>query len=132
MTDGGGKLTVFYNGACPICGAEVRHYQALAARDGAPLAWVDISRERDALLGYGIDAAGAKRRLYAALGDGRLLAGVDAFAALWLRLPRYRRLARIVTMPGLKGAAALVYERVLAPGLVWLDRRRERRVLDGA
>jgi predicted DCC family thiol-disulfide oxidoreductase YuxK len=120
-------LTVYYNGACPICGAEVRHYRELATRSDAPLAWVDIVAEREALCGYGIDATGAKRRLYAVLDDGRLLGGVDAFAALWQRLPRYRWLARLVRVPGLRQLAVVVYERVLAPGLVRYNQRRERR-----
>lgn len=120
-------LTVYYNGACPICGAEIRHYQELAARSEAPLAWVDIARESEALCGYGIDAAGAKRRLYAVLEGGRLLAGVDAFAALWQRLPRYRWLARMVRVPGLRQLAVVVYERILAPALVRFNQRRERR-----
>ena len=127
MTEAVQRLTVYYNGACPICGAEVRHYQTLASGEDAPLDWVDISVEREALARFGIDADGARRRLYAALDDGRLLAGVDAFAALWQRLARYRWLARLVALPGLKGLAAAVYERVLAPALVALDRRRQRR-----
>lgn len=121
------RLTVYYNGACPICGAEVRHYQTLAARADAPLDWVDISRDASGLCGYGIDGEGAKRRLYAVTAGGDLLAGVAAFEALWQRLPRYRALARLVGAPGLRSLAVLIYERVLAPALVALDRRRERR-----
>ncbi len=124
MDDHRQRLTVYYNGACPICGAEVRHYRQLAARDGAALDWIDISRDGDALRPYGIDAAGAERRLYAVLDDGRLLAGVDAFQALWRRLPRYRWLARLVGIPGLRTIATIVYERVLAPLLVSLNRWR--------
>ncbi|TVQ36832.1 MAG: DUF393 domain-containing protein [Geminicoccaceae bacterium] len=121
------RLTVYYNGACPICGAEIRHYRDLASKVRAPLDWVDISREPAALEAHGIDGCGAKRRLYATLDDGKLLAGVDAFAALWQRLPRYRWLARIVTVPGLETVAGWLYEGVLAPALVWFNQRRERR-----
>jgi predicted DCC family thiol-disulfide oxidoreductase YuxK len=122
------RLTVYYNGACPICGAEVRHYRTLAAKTDAPLDWVDISGEPDALAAWGIDGAGAKRRLYAAMPDGTLTGGVEAFARLWERLPRYRALARVARTPGIRPLAEALYERVLAPGLVrynaWRDRRR--------
>ena len=127
MTTAPERLTVFYNGACPICGAEIRHYQALAAAAAAPLDWVDVSSDASGLCGYGIDGEGAKRRLYAVTEGGELLGGVAAFAALWQRLPRYRWLARIVRTPGLRGFATLLYEHVLAPGLVAFNRWRERR-----
>lgn len=120
-------LTVYYNGACPICGAEVRHYQELAERDDAALTWVDVSVEPQALAAHGIDVAGAKRRLHAKQADGDLVAGVEAFAQLWERLPRYRWLSRLSRVPVVRPLAEVVYERVLAPLLVvyngWRDRR---------
>jgi len=126
------RLTVYYNGACPICGAEVRHYQELAAKTAAPLDWVDISAEPRALERWGIDGEGAKRRLYAAEADGSLVGGVEAFARLWERLPRYRVFARVARTPGIRPFAEALYERVLAPGLVrynaWRERRRARAV----
>lgn len=124
MTD---RLTVYYNGSCPICGAEVRHYQRQAAASSAPLDWVDISRQPEALAGDGIDGEGAKRRLYAREDDGRLVGGVEAFARIWEQLPRYRWLARLARQPLIRPLAEALYERVLAPGLVrynaWRDRR---------
>jgi predicted DCC family thiol-disulfide oxidoreductase YuxK len=126
------RLTVYYNGACPICGAEVRHYRELAARTDAPLDWIDISAEPRALEPWGIDGEGAKRRFYVAEPDGGLAGGVEAFARVWERLPRYRPLARLARTPGIRPLAEALYERVLAPGLVrynaWRDRRRARAV----
>ncbi|MEO1092108.1 MAG: DUF393 domain-containing protein [Pseudomonadota bacterium] len=117
-----GTLTVYYNGACPICGAEIAHYRRLAT--SAPLAWIDVSAEPSALDRFGIDAAGAERRLHAIAAEGDLLTGVDAFTALWRRLPRYRWLASLVGTPLVRPLAVALYERVLAPGLVWWNRRR--------
>ncbi len=120
-------LTVYYNGACPICGAEVRHYQRLASASGAPLDWVDISQTPDALGAYGIDHDGARRRLYATESGGELLGGVEAFARLWERLPRYRLLAAAARSRVMRPVAELVYERMLAPTLyrwnVWREAR---------
>jgi predicted DCC family thiol-disulfide oxidoreductase YuxK len=121
------RLTIYYNGSCPICGAEIRHYRALATRSGAPLDWVDVSADGSALCGYGIDRDGARRRLHAVSARGDLLQGVAAFAALWHRLPRYRWLARLVELPGLGFLTTVAYERLLAPALVALDRYRARR-----
>ena len=107
-------MTVLYNADCPVCRAEIEHYQAYAEARSLPLAFHDLnSRALDA---WGIDADAAARRLHVRK-DGRVLSGVDAFLALWQALPRYRWIARIVALPGLRQAAHLVYERVLAPRL---------------
>lgn len=55
---------------------------------------------------------------------GRLLAGIEAFLAVWARLPRYRRLARVVGSRPVRPLAEAAYERVLAPLLYRLHRRR--------
>jgi len=107
-------LSVLYNAECPVCRAEIEHYQAYAEARDLPLAFHDLnSRDLDE---WGIDADAAARRLHVRE-DGRVLSGVDAFLALWRALPRYRWIARIVALPGLRQVAHLVYERVLAPRL---------------
>jgi predicted DCC family thiol-disulfide oxidoreductase YuxK len=74
----------------------------------------------------GIDREAAKKRLHVVTADGELLAGVDAFLALWREMPRYRPLARVVGLPGVKQLAHLVYEGLLAPGLYAFNRARGR------
>ena len=64
--------------------------------------------------------------------EGRLLAGVDAFQALWRRMPRYRWLAGLVDLPVIRPAAILLYDRVLAPALVLYNRIRRRGARDQA
>jgi len=105
---------VLYNARCPVCRAEIDHYRAYAEARDLPVAFHDLNT-RD-LADWGIDADAAARRLHVRQG-GRIVSGVDAFVALWRALPRYRWLARIVALPGLRHAAHFVYERVLAPRL---------------
>lgn len=107
-------VSVLYNADCPVCRAEIEHYQAYAEARDLPLAFHDLNSR--ALDEWGIDADAAARRLHVRQ-NGRLLSGVDAFLALWRALPRYRWIARIVALPGLRQAAHVVYERVLAPRL---------------
>jgi predicted DCC family thiol-disulfide oxidoreductase YuxK len=113
MTDTS-ETHVLYNARCPVCRAEIDHYRAYSDARGLPVAYHDLNT-RD-LADWGIGADAAARRLHVRQG-GRVLSGVDAFLALWRALPRYRWLARIVALPGLRQGAHLVYERILAPRL---------------
>lgn len=124
MSDVTLPLTVFYNGACPICRAEITHYKGLAARD--TLVWRDLADKPDALAAYELTPAQAKRRLYTADADGALYCGVDSFIGIWERLPRYRWLARLTRLPGFYTLAGVLYERLAVPVLAWLNARREK------
>ena len=48
-------------------------------------------------------------------------------SGLWQQMPRYRWLARIVALPGIRQAATLVYDHILAPLLYRSHLRRQRR-----
>lgn len=117
---------VLYNGRCPICSREIEGYRRLAARCGVVVDLLDASRDEEALAALGLDADRAARRLHL-LEKGRLLAGVEAFAALWERLPGWRLIARLVRLPGVRALAEFVYEGILAPLLYrWHMRRLSR------
>ena len=90
---------VFYDGGCPLCRREIAHYRHLD-RHGR-LCWVDICAQPDVLAHYGITWKSAMQRLHVRDVDGRMLTGAYAFAALWQRLPYYRWLATLVSLPGM-------------------------------
>ncbi|MBK5928199.1 thiol-disulfide oxidoreductase DCC family protein [Rhodobaculum claviforme] len=121
-------VTVLYNGDCPICGREIEAYRRRAERLGAPLAFEDLNHAD--LSDWGLEPEAARRRLHVRE-DGRVLAGVPAFVALWRRLPGMVWLARLVSLPGVAWLAAGVYEHILAPALHALDRRRRRSCATG-
>lgn len=114
---------VLYNDRCPVCRAEIAHYRAYAEARDLPLRFHDLNSR--ALEDWGIDADNAARRLHVRQG-GQVMSGVSAFLALWRALPRYRWIARIVALPGLRQAAHLLYEHVLAPRLYARHLARER------
>lgn len=128
MTQATGETVpqVFYNGACPVCRREIDHYRRRAARVGVAIDWRDVSREPQALASAGLDGEALRRRMHARESDGRLLSGVDAFQVVWRRLPGYRWLARLVSRPALRPAAARLYDLVARALYAW-DRRRRRR-----
>lgn len=116
-------LTVIYNDTCPICSREVAAY-----RDRTdPQAVRYHGMSEGGLDRYDLTEDAAARQFHV-IRDGTRLAGVDAFAALWARIPRLRWLAWLVTRPGLHGLARLVYDRVLAPILYRMHRRRVARL----
>ena len=115
---------VIYNAACPICSREVEGYRRYAEARALPLAFEDLGRADLATLG--LTPQDAARRLHV-VRDGELLAGLPAFVALWEEMPRFRWLARTVSLPVVRPLATALYEGILAPLLYAMHRRRQAR-----
>ena len=122
------NLTVCYNGACPVCRAEMMHYQRIANAHALPLGWSDINTAPEPFRRHGIDFDTAMRRLHAIDAQGRLIRGVDVFVAIWRRLPNHRWAAAVVGSPLVRPFAWLAYEGVIAPLVYRWSRRRLRRM----
>ncbi len=56
--------------------------------------------------------------------DGNMLVGVEAFIAMWLRLPKFKYLAHAINWPIMRDMTGLIYNHIIAP---WLYRRYLRR-----
>ena len=112
MTDGTDTTRVLYNGDCPVCSFEIGHYARYCGDRALPLRFDDLNTAD--LAPWGLDADTAARRLYV-MKDGALLSGIPAFLVLWADMPRYRWLARVVGLPGIRQVAEISYDRVLAP-----------------
>lgn len=115
------KTLVIYNAACPVCSAEIGHYEREARACGLPMEFEDLHTADLGALGLTEDRA--LRRLHV-VQDGRLLAGVDGFIAIWATMPRWRWLARLVSLPGIRGVAGAGYDYVAAPLVYRWYRRR--------
>ena len=109
MTD---KTRVLYNANCPVCSFEINHYAAYSGRTGLPIRFEDLNR--DALDEWNLTADEAARRLYV-MKDGQMFSGIPAFIVLWQDMPRYRWLARLISLPGVNKVACLTYDHILAP-----------------
>ena len=119
------RLTVYYDGECPVCRIEVAFYRR---RDKAGhLAWIDITRLSDADLPAGKSRDDLLRRFHVADRSGAWHVGVDAFAAIWNALPGFRHLAWLFRAPGLRQCAGLGYRGFL----FWQQRHRVRRLAAG-
>jgi predicted DCC family thiol-disulfide oxidoreductase YuxK len=118
------ETEVIYNASCPICSREVDAYRRAAEAGGLPIGFHDITAPEAAA--WGLTPEDAARRFHV-VQDGHLLSGLDAFIALWARLPRLGWLARLAALPVIRPVAAFVYDRIAAPALYALHRRRVAR-----
>ena len=119
-------LAVYMNEACPICRVEMGHYEALSRAAERPIEFERIGTATGGLPEFGLTAADLRRRLYLRDRNGGLHSGIDAVAALWAELPRYRWAARWVRQPALHWLGELVYEGLCVPILARWNGQRGR------
>ena len=91
------KSTVFFDGSCPLCRAEIGYYRR--KDQGRALCFVDIS-EPGAVPPEGVTHERAMKRFHVLASNGRVLSGAAAFVEVWARLPRWRWAARAASLPG--------------------------------
>ena len=80
-------ISVFYDGKCGMCRREIAHYQKIA--EAGKFQWVDIARDKDALISFNIAQAEALLYLHALDQSNRVHVGIDAFVLIWNNLPRW-------------------------------------------
>ena len=110
-------LTVYYDGACPLCRREIGFYRR---RKGAEaIDWVDVAASDHAPIAPDLTRGDALARFHVRLPDGRLESGASGFGALWAVLPSYRWLGRLVRLPWLQPIFETAYNGFLQfrPGM---------------
>ena len=86
-------LTVFYDGACPLCTREIGFYKT---RTGAEaINWVDVSCAAQNEVAPGLSREQALARFHVMKPGGALISNGRAFAELWAALPGYRLVGEI-------------------------------------
>ena len=104
------ESTVFFDGSCPLCRAEIGYYRR---KDQAgALCFVDVSQP-GAMTLEGINQQRAMERFHVRARDGRVLSGAAAFVEVWTRLPKWRWAARAASLPGALTALELGYRMFL-------------------
>jgi predicted DCC family thiol-disulfide oxidoreductase YuxK len=104
------KLTIFYDGSCPLCIREIGLYQTMKGADA--LSFIDISQSPDTIVAPGLSKDAAMRRFHVMRPDGRISSGGPAFAHLWAALPRLTWLGKlflIKPMPCVLDAAYTIF-----------------------
>jgi predicted DCC family thiol-disulfide oxidoreductase YuxK len=118
---------ILYDPACPVCDMEMRRYCNAATRSGLRWLFADVAASSGIMEQCRIDSDTARRRVYLIDAAGRMHSGIDALMRIWAALPRWRVLAIILSLPGVRQLANLLYDLVLAPTIWrWSTRRRAR------
>ena len=115
--DANAALTVYFDGACPVCAREIALYRR--QRGAHTVRWVDASSCDATALGPGLDRTEALARLHARRPDGTLLEGAGAFAAMWRALPAWSMLGRLAGWPPLRRLLDLGYDGFLRVRRFW-------------
>ncbi|KQP51460.1 MULTISPECIES: DUF393 domain-containing protein [unclassified Methylobacterium] len=102
-------LTVYFDGACPLCAREIAFYRR--SRGAERVAFVDVAQGE--ALGPGLDRATALARFHVRDAEGRLASGAAGFARLWAQLPAWRLLALVLRLPGALWLAERAYRAFL-------------------
>lgn len=101
------KLTVFYDGACPLCAREIAFYRRRAGGD--QVCWLDVSATGKEIPAS-LSREEALARFHVLTPEGELLSGGEAFTRLWSALPAFRLFGRI----GKTGPMPWLLERAYA------------------
>lgn len=116
-------VTVYYDGACPLCAREIAVYRRQAGAEG--VCWVDVSSEASETLPDGLTRSAALARFHVRGADGKLRSGAAAFLSLWHSLPRFARAARLLDRPVPRAILESGYRLtlIIRPALQALARR---------
>ncbi len=90
------RLTVWYDGACPLCVREIALIKRLDRR--GRLAFEDVSGP-DTPPDCPIDRADLLARFHVRTPAGRVLSGAAAFAAMWREIPVLSPLGHVARIP---------------------------------
>ena len=112
---------VLFNGDCKICSKEICVYQTYGAGRELPIDFKDINAID--LAPFGLTMNETARQLHV-IKNYELFKGVKAFVVLWNEMPRYRFLAKIFSLPGVKDVAQFFYYHIIARYLYARDIKR--------
>ena len=101
------RVTVWYDGACPLCIREIALMRKLDRRK--TIAFIDIARP-DATCP--LDRQLMLDRFHAAE-EVRLLSGAAAFAAMWRAIPMLRPIGVFARLPGALAILEALYRQFL-------------------
>ena len=107
-------LTVYYDGACPVCSREIGFY---AKRTGGTVSYCDVAAT--ASPAPDLDREQALQRFHVRLSDGTLVSGAAAFLALWRQTPGFRLPARLLSARPVVAVLDVAYDGFLKVRRLW-------------
>ncbi len=109
MSEKKGKITVYYDGACPTCVRDRRNYEKLAGKVNEQVCWFDITGQEQQLREVGIDPKKALTELHVRDESGQILSELDAYIQLMGKVPFLKPLAWLIGLPLIRPCLARLY-----------------------
>ena len=99
------SLKVFYNNDCSICRLEINHYKKISNN----IEWNDITTIKNIKKKINRSPTKLIKRLHV-ISNNKIFVGVDAFILIWSKIPKYKRLGKIISLPLIYHFAIIIYE----------------------
>jgi predicted DCC family thiol-disulfide oxidoreductase YuxK len=116
LTTATAATCVYFDGACPVCQAEIDVYRRSAGAE--QIEFVDIAAP-GADLPREVSRENLLKRFHVRTGNGELRSGARGFVALWQSLPEFRRWGRIAGWPPITALLEIGYRIFLAVRPLW-------------
>ncbi len=102
------KVTVFYDGECPICLKALSRWRDKAYT--CDIEWFDITGQDDVLVAKGINPQRAIEQLHILCDDGVILTSMNSYSFLLCHLPRWWWLGFLISLPGIRHGLTWGYD----------------------
>ncbi len=100
------KSKIFVDGNCIICDYEIAHYKRIAPE---LFEIVDISQANFDASQFGLTAEAVNKNMHVLTPSGDMQVGVDAFAHIWSRIPKYQFGTKLIRLPIINSLAKCGY-----------------------
>ena len=101
-------MKVYFNNSCKICKAEIDLYKKEKIKE---IDWVDITNNELAEKETSKNSKELLRRLHV-IENEKVIAGAEAFLALWRKMPKYKFLYKFFKLPIIFNIFSFGYEIV--------------------
>ena len=101
-------MKVYFNNSCNICRAEINLYKKERIEG---IDWVDITHNKKAQEETRKEDKSLLRRLHVKK-DGKVYEGAEAFLLIWNKIPKYRLLFKVLSLPIIFNIFSIFYEIV--------------------
>ena len=104
-----GKITVYYDGACPVCIRDRNNYERLSGNSNQDVCWFDITGKDDELRILGIDPRKALTELHVCDEQQKIHTELDAYILLMGKTPILKPLGVFIGLPVIRPWLSCLY-----------------------
>ena len=101
------KSKIFVDGNCIVCDYEISHYKQIAPNE---FDIVDIADPSFDAKKFGLTPEAVQKHMHVLTPEGKVVKGVEAFAHIWSRIPKYKWADRAIHLPVVYPLAGVGYE----------------------